>query len=345
MSPSPLTLIINTGTLGDAIITALIFNDQPSLAIRDELFLVIRKEYSDIFRNQKNFHRIICLDRTRYKWSLTYRIRFLKELRSHNFRRCINLTSARGISSDEIALLSGAQTVWCFFNTWIKLKKAFSEKMDSYYDLVLFKDIYNEYERHHKLFELISGTNYVFSSFQSDSTAVEYSDHVQRFAIPNKYIVIAPCASDEHRAWESNRYKSLIDMLTKNYFVVLVGTRNERAKIEAIKNRNERVINLAGQLKLDEVHGLLQKCSLFIGNDSGLSHIAVRTNSPMIAIIGGGNFKRYFPYRPSGKRVFLYHMMDCFGCEWICHLREKYCLTKVDPSEVFEKSIMLLECK
>jgi ADP-heptose:LPS heptosyltransferase len=102
-------------------------------------------------------------------------------------------------------------------------------------------------------------------------------------------------------------------------------------------------MNLAGKLKLGEIEMLIKRSLLFIGNDSGLSHLALKADVPMIAIIGGGNYQRYFPFKQTDTRQFLYHTMDCFGCEWKCHLKEKYCLTKVDPAEVFKKAIQLLE--
>ena len=132
-------------------------------------------------------------------------------------------------------------------------------------------------------------------------------------------------------------------MITDRVNIILIGSDKERLRIEKIKEGNDRVMNLAGKLKLDEVRTLIKRCSLFIGNDSGLSHLALKADVPMIAIIGGGSYRRYFPFKQTDTRLFLYYAMDCFGCEWKCHLEERFCLTRVDPVEVYKTAVQLLE--
>ncbi len=336
-------LFINTGTLGDVIITSLLLDNKNILAEKGEIFLVIKQEYSDLFKVYDGMIKIIYLEQKKYKWSLIYRIKFLRRLNSYKIKLSVNLTSARGISSDEIALLSGANTVWCFNNSWRKLKKAFSKKMDSYYDRILFEELYNEYEKHYRLLELLKQRDEKIYSFNLSSAENDNLDYLKRYNIPQKYLVIAPQSADRTKIWSVHNYKLLCQLISKQINIILIGSEKEKLHIAKIKEGNDRVMNLAGKLKLDEIRTLIKRCSLFIGNDSGLSHLALKADVPMIAIIGGGSYRRYFPFKQTDTRLFLYYIMDCFGCEWKCHLKEKFCLTRVDPTEVHKKAIQLLE--
>jgi ADP-heptose:LPS heptosyltransferase len=215
--------------------------------------------------------------------------------------------------------------------------------MDSYYDRILFEDLFNEYEKHYRLLELLKQRDEKPSSVNLSSIVKDNLGYLKRFNIPQKYLLIAPQSSDRTRTWGEYNYKLFCQLISKQVNIILIGSEKKRLHIEKIKEGNDRIINLAGKLKLDEIRTLIKRCSLFIGNDSGLSHLALKADVPMIAIIGGGSYQRYFPFKQTDSRLFLYYTLDCFGCEWKCHLKEKFCLTKVDPTEVHKKAMQLLE--
>ncbi|MHB8907116.1 MAG: glycosyltransferase family 9 protein, partial [Melioribacteraceae bacterium] len=194
-------LFVNTGTLGDVVITSLLLDNRNIIEEKGKMFLVIKQEYSVLFKNYEDDVKIVCLEQKKYKWSLIYRIKFLRQLHSYKIKLCVNLTSARGISSDEIALLSGANTVWCFNNSWRKLKKAFGKKMDSYYDRILFEDLFHEYEKHYRLLKLLNNKNKLRSLVDLSPIEIYKLDYLNRFDIPQKYIVIATQAGDRTKAW------------------------------------------------------------------------------------------------------------------------------------------------
>ena len=107
--------------------------------------------------------------------------------------------------------------------------------------------------------------------------------------------------------------------------------------LDGISKSNNKIINTAGLLKLYEVPSVIRKSKLFIGNDSGLTHIALKLNVPIIAIIGGGNYGKFFPYNEENPDVvYLFDKMDCFGCEWKCIYKERFCLTNVKMSTILD---------
>lgn len=330
-------LFINTGSLGDVVISTLILENEKLFDTSPQLYLLIKNEYTGLLRNYNGRIKVIGLRSSNYKWNLFYRIKFLEQLHELNLGYCYNLTSARGISSDEIALLSGAQKNNCFANKWKNLKKAFSKTMDKYYDEVLFNGIENEYQRHEELIKILTGSNKINII---DSEVFGKENYT--LPISGKYIAIAPLAQNFSRTWGIDNFQLLCEKLSADYSVILLGAPNESKLLERIKNRNGKIKNLAGKIDLHDLSSMVKNSLLFIGNDSGLSHLALRLNVPMIAITGGGAYKKYFPYAANETRIYKYYMLDCFGCEWVCTQREKYCLTKVEVDEIYSAAIKLI---
>ncbi|MBI1937276.1 MAG: glycosyltransferase family 9 protein [Ignavibacteriales bacterium] len=332
-------MFMNTGSLGDVIISTMILGNEKLFDESLKLFMLIKNEYTGLLKNYNGRAKVICLQSSHYKWNPFYRIKFLKQLHSLNLSLCCNLTSARGISSDEIALLSGAQKVYCFANTWKNLKKAFSKRMDACYDEVLFEGIENEYERHVELIKKLTGSKNI--NIIGNGSGIF---HEKNFTLPNnkKYIAIAPLAQNFSRTWGVDKFQLLCKKLSAKYSVILLGAGNEFKHLETIKNGNDEIKNFAGEIALHDLSSAIKNSLLFVGNDSGLSHLALRLNMPMIAIIGGGAYKKYFPYAANKTRAYQYHPLDCFGCEWVCSQKEMYCLTKVDVDEIYSAAIKMI---
>jgi lipopolysaccharide heptosyltransferase III len=62
-------------------------------------------------------------------------------------------------------------------------------------------------------------------------------------------------------------------------------------------------IDLAGQLSLPEVAACLRRCALFVGNDSGLMHLAAAAGVPTIGLFGPTPIEQYAPVGPRAAAV------------------------------------------
>jgi ADP-heptose:LPS heptosyltransferase len=61
-------------------------------------------------------------------------------------------------------------------------------------------------------------------------------------------------------------------------------------------------IDLCGKLTLPEAAACIQRCALYIGNDSGLMHLAAASGTPTIGLCGT-TIDRAEEMAPAGKRV------------------------------------------
>jgi len=334
-------LIINTGTLGDVIISSAVIENFEKYNA-DKIYFLIDEQYSSLFSFDKPSIQIIPLDKKKYKYSYFYKYKILKKLNDLNCSDCYNLTSARGISSDELALLSGAGNVYCFASNWKSIVKIFERTMDRKYSSVLFPDIFNEYQKHEALISRLSGNNFQMKH-SHQGINLECRDEYL-FLNKKDYIVIAPFASDMIKSLGVKRYINLCRKLSLNHKVVLIGSESERKLLDAEfeTDSNQNIFNLVGKIKLSHLPYLIYNSKLFIGNDSGLSHLALKLGVPLIANIGGGSYNRYFPYTGENAH-YLFNCMDCFGCEWKCIHKEPYCLTGISDKNILAKVDEVLE--
>ena len=116
-------------------------------------------------------------------------------------------------------------------------------------------------------------------------------------------IAIAPSANWEGKKWPKEKFTQLIKELIKsnkfkNPKFLLFGSVNEKNDANSIsmKFSNNKIINFSGSLKLDEIFIILKYCDLFIGNDSGLMHLAASANIPTVGLFGPSDITQYHPW-------------------------------------------------
>ena len=121
-------------------------------------------------------------------------------------------------------------------------------------------------------------------------------------------------------------------------------------KMVAPRNEEERYRDLASACSLaglptPEVlpdaglEGLIAQvaaCRGVISADTGPAHIAAALDKPMVAVLGGGHFGMFAPWRRSQKQIWLYNRVPCYNCGWQCPLPEPVCITGIPASRIAE---------
>lgn len=321
-------LFINTGQIGDLIVSSIILENDQVFEGKGKIIFVVKDQYLQLLKNYNGKVEILGYNYSKYKFSLLYKYKFLINLRHIGFRRCYNLTTARGILNDQMALLSGAEEIYCLNSNWEYLTKFFGKRLDQKYSKIITKNYFNEYDKN---IEVIKSINKKYTP------VFNYNKVFPLIENNNDYdIAIVPFSSENNRDWEIQKFDKLITVLSQKYKIILLGSFVQRMKLYNLKNDNNNIIVKAGELNLNDLPNVIKNTKLFLGLDSGLTHIALKVETPLIAIIGGGNYGKFFPYKESGKVKYLYHKMDCFSCEWRCVHKEPYCLTEVSVDEVLE---------
>ena len=344
-------LVMNADKIGDLVISSTLMTNDRLLSKDYKLFFLVQKKYQDLFQDYTGPINLLFWDYDKYKHNLYYRIKHLKYLRHHQFDKLINLSSSRRIIFDELAILSGCKETFCFSDRWISVKKLFTAQMNRYYTKVLDYNSLNEYLR------IVGMLEFIFEKQLTVKPSIYISNNtVQniRSRLVHKYknslftkstITIAPLTDREIKNWGIENYRNLCGQLCNalDAYVILIGSKEQREQLNVIRTISPgRIFNVAGEFSIIESAAIIKMSSLFIGSDSGFTHVAKAIGREYIGIIGGGSYGIYFPYHVSSNEHLLYYELECFGCQWNCIMEKPYCHFNVNYSEVFELSYKLL---
>ncbi len=134
-------------------------------------------------------------------------------------------------------------------------------------------------------------------------------------AIPSNSVSVFLGASIVLRRLTRPQWSSVIQgVLAKDLHPVLIGGKDVAAIADDIAREmhNPRILNFAGETTLMQSAALIQRSRTFIGPDSGLMHVACGVGTPVVAVFGPGNLKKW---QPKGRQhKVLSEHVPCSPC-------------------------------
>ena len=118
---------------------------------------------------------------------------------------------------------------------------------------------------------------------------------------------IGPAANWRGKQWRGERFAELAQRLTgaEGVFpgarIAVLAADPERAQAEPLLAAvpSTRIIDLIGKTDLLTAAAVLHRCALFIGNDTGLMHIAAASGIPTLGLFGPSPIDQYAPWGPA----------------------------------------------
>ena len=158
----------------------------------------------------------------------------------------------------------------------------------------------------------------------------------------------AHVASFAHAAkrWALGRFARVFEALgaRRGLATALLGSAGEKAVNAEVVSRATKanVLDLSGATALPEALGVLAEAQLFVGNDSGLAHLASAAGTPSVVVFGSTDPEATRPWdgpRPDGKPVRLAVVRRqtlCAPCRFdVCPI-DHACMGGVTPEDVLE---------
>jgi ADP-heptose:LPS heptosyltransferase len=307
-------LVISLSNIGDVILTTPVIQVLRNNFPQAHLAVLVSPRAFDVFKSDKRIDRKIIYDKA-IKWK--NKIALLNRLRLDKYDLVVDLRQT------AFSLFLGAR-----YRTsiWKKAPKS----------LVHMKD------RHlWKLESLglevgdIEGPSIIFS--ENDEEYIEQM--FAKWQIKNRQtvIAIAPGARSMTKRWEKEEYRQLIERLIEihNIKIIMVGDEHDKVLAEEISfSIKPKPINACAQTSIGQLAFLLTKSKLLISNDSAPMHLAWAVHTPVIAIFGPTNHRKYAPAGP--EDIVIRKDLTCAPCEKsLCPTKGRECMKLISADEVF----------
>ena len=163
-----------------------------------------------------------------------------------------------------------------------------------------------------------------------------------------RLLAIAPGANWITKQWEQEKYSETVKILLLSEFegVLAFGSAGERVLCgEICSEIGVKAHNLAGETDIGTAAVMLGKCGLYIGNDSGLSHLASAVQIPSVVIFGPTVREfGFFPFR--NRSAVVERDLYCRPCTHIgnnrCPKKHFRCMREISVENVLEKISSIL---
>lgn len=137
----------------------------------------------------------------------------------------------------------------------------------------------------------------------------------QRCEMKGPVIAVHPGAGGAVKRWPLDRFRQLVlDLLSRRegQMLILEGPAEQGIGEELAALLPGSRVHVAPSLALPVLAALLSKCSLFVGNDSGIAHLAAGLGIPSIVLFGPTAPEHWVPL--GAKVVVLRNNSSCRAC-------------------------------
>ena len=299
----------------------------------------------------RSFKAFIFLFKNRLigNWSLAIANRFDEDFHAPFFLRLSNALIRIGSTSQ------------------IATRKSYSMFLSDIFNTITIKDVSLLHESSRNLLALkalnIEGADgdvfYETWSQSSDNEDVDVLFSMLEVDESREGIALGIGAYAKKRIWPPKYYSDLISLFLENkqcsinFF--LLGSAGDIVLAEEIKRNLDKsslscVYDLTGSTTVGMLSDVLIRCNLFIGNDSGLLHLACANTPNVIEIschpLSGDLSHSNSPVRfgPVGASSLVLQPKDSLlPCTDFCSQDDAHCILEIQPLDVFNQAVTLLQ--
>lgn len=150
-----------------------------------------------------------------------------------------------------------------------------------------------------------------------------------------KIALIHPAAAFATKQWATENFARVAEALAERGFApVAIAAQNEHELLDTLLDQSSVHI-VAFDLSLSEVAALAARSQIFVGNDSGIAHIAAAVSTPSVVIFGSSNVAHWRPWNKGAAEVVL-ETMPCQPCHgYFCEkFPQPECILRVPVERV-----------
>jgi len=147
--------------------------------------------------------------------------------------------------------------------------------------------------------------------------------------------LIHPAAAFATKQWAAENFARVAEYVADHGFapVAIVAPHEKAVLDDLVEASSVQVVTF--DLSLPEVTALTARSQLFIGNDSGIAHIAAAVATPSVVIFGSSNIAHWRPWNSAAAEV-VFEEMPCQPCHgYFCEkFAQPECILRVPVTRV-----------
>ena len=150
------------------------------------------------------------------------------------------------------------------------------------------------------------------------------------------FAVIHAAAAFATKQWATDKFARVAEELSaRGLNVVAITAASEAHIAEALMANSAAPVITLTKLSLPQVAALTARARLFVGNDSGIAHIAAAVKAPAVVIFGSSNVDHWRPWATAPAEI-VQHEMDCQPCHgYFCEKFEQpECIKRISVEQV-----------
>ena len=319
-------LLIRLSSLGDIVLTTPAIRAVRAHFSDAYIAMLVGKQSADVLRENPHLDEIITFDRGAKHKDTREMLRTVRVLRERKFTLAIDLQ--RKFRTELLMYCSGAaERVGKGALCTVRVPEQGNKHATTHYlDLL------------HAV-----GIPAVDQRLEVFLDASERRDASQRFdamGVPEMGLKVGifPGAGWQLREWMPDRFAAIGDRLVRHFnaAVLIFGGPQEADLVHTVANlMDARAVPFAGNLQVRALAACIEKCDLFLTNDTGPMHIAAAVGTPTVSLFGPGNHIRFQPL--GGLHQTIRHDVPCSPCkQFTDKCKDNICMKKITVDEVWQ---------
>jgi lipopolysaccharide heptosyltransferase II len=356
-------IIFRLDSMGDVVLTTPLFRALKQTKPHSRCTVVVQAAYRSLLVTNPYVDEVLPMPQLNWQWLplgfnrlLDALLLYWTVLRTH----CFDIAISPRWGADEhlatmLCVLTNAATRVGYSCHTSGLKEKLNRDFDAAYNICLPPGpVQHEVERNLAVAEALGRPLHDrrLDIRISETDRREARKHLAGTPRGVKLIALGIGAASVGRRWPTGRYAETLERLSQAHAVwpVIICGREDLGEARGLQTLLQKRASVVSGLPLREVCAVLERCDLFIGNDSGCAHLAAAMGCRTLVIsrhpLAGdpNHFNSPVRFAPWGAQGSVVQPLGRDSCEEACTVPAMpHCILNVNVADVVSEAVRLLD--
>ena len=322
-------LLIRLSSLGDIVLTSPAIRAVRKHFPNARISMLVASQSADLLTENPHLDEVLRFDRHAKGKDTTEMFKLIRILRERQFDLAIDFQ--RKFRTSLLGYLSGAKCRVGYhqpkgFLCSVRVPDSSEHAINRYFALLHAAGI--------------AAADRTLELFLTESDRRYARDVMERQGIDGDEPTVGlfPGAGWKLREWMPDRFAEIGDRLVRNFgtqVAIFGGAHELQLASDVVNLMTEQATSFAGSHQIRQLAALIERCNLFLTNDTGPMHIAAALRIPTVALFGPGNHIRFQPL--DSIHTTIRHDVPCNPCKQFTNrCKDNICMKLITVDEVWE---------